>query len=77
VHKQVQTQLEETHTKYKERHGESKKEHKFHIGDNLVTFDQGDNARGRKNLKPVRYGPFEILSQINMAMHFSSILHPK
>jgi hypothetical protein len=68
--------LEETHTKDKERHGKYMKVHKFHVGDNLVTFDQRDNARGRKNIKPIRYGPFEILSQTNMKMHFSSIFHP-
>jgi hypothetical protein len=68
--------LKETHTKYKERHGKYMKVHNFHVGDNLVTFYQRDNARGRKNLKPIRYAPFEIFSQTNMTMHFSSVFHP-
>ncbi|KAL5717444.1 hypothetical protein ACHQM5_010444 [Ranunculus cassubicifolius] len=64
IHQQVRENLEKAQRKYKERHDKHRTQHTFQVGD-LVWLHIGKarlQGPGRK-LKPLRYGPFQILEQ--------------
>ena len=48
------------------RHGKHRVDHKFQVGDNVWLHLSKDRLQGSaKKLKPIRYGPFEIVEQVS------------
>ena len=64
-HQTVQDQLGKSQSKYKARHEKHHVDHKFQVGDKIWLHISKDRLQGGgKKLKPIRYGPFEILEKI-------------
>ena len=51
---------------YKDRHDHHKDNHKFGVGDKVWIYLNKERLQWEtKKLKPLRYGPFEIIEQVN------------
>ena len=65
IHQTVQEQLEKSQGKYKARHDKHRVDHQFQVGDEVWLYIREERLKGEgKNLKPIRYGPFNILENI-------------
>ena len=65
VHQYVREQLEKSQDKYKVRHDKHRTNHKFKVGDSVWLHINKERLTGEgKKLKPIRYGPFQILEKI-------------
>ena len=65
VHQIVQGQLENSQSKYKVRHDKHRIDHDFQVGDKVWLHISKERLQGGgKNLKPIRYGPFNIMEKI-------------
>ena len=61
----VQEQLEKSQAKYKARHDQHRVDHQFQVGDRVWLHITKERMKGEgKKLKPIRYGPFDILEKI-------------
>ena len=61
----IQGQLEKIQTKYKARHDMHQVYHQFQVGDRVWLHITKERMKCEgKRLKPIRYGPFEILEKI-------------
>lgn len=61
----MQDQLEKSQAKYKMRHGKHKVDLHFQVGDQVLLYIRKERMKGEgKKLKPIRYGPFEIVEKI-------------
>jgi hypothetical protein len=57
--------LEKSQAKYKVRHDKHRVDHQFQVGDQVWLHINKDRMKGEgKNIKPIWYGPFEILEKI-------------
>jgi hypothetical protein len=57
--------LEKIQAKYKVRHEKHQLDHNFQVGDQVWLHISKDRMKGEgKNIKPIWYGPFEILEKI-------------
>ena len=62
---EIQEQLEKSQAKYKARHDKHQIDHQFQVGDRVWLHITKERMKGEgKKLKPIRYGPFEILEKI-------------
>ena len=77
VQRVVQEQLEKSQEKYKSRHDKRRVDHQFQVGDRVWLHITKERMKGEgKKLKPIRYGPFEILEKIGtnvFSLKFTSI----
>ena len=65
VHQGFQQQLEKIQGKYRSRHKKHQVDHKFQGSDEVWLHISKERLQGeRRNLKPIRYGPFKILEKI-------------
>ncbi|XP_057857737.2 uncharacterized protein LOC131066887 [Cryptomeria japonica] len=65
VHQAVEAQLDKSQAKYKARHDKHRIDHHFQVGDRVwLHISKERMQREGKKLKPIRYGPFEILEKI-------------
>jgi hypothetical protein len=65
IHQQFQEQLETSQSKYKERHDKHRIDHKFQEGDEVWLHISKERLEGEgKKLKPIHYGPFNIIKQV-------------
>lgn len=65
IHQAVEAQLEQSQAKYKARHDKHRIDHHFQVGDRVWLHISKERMQGEgKKLKPIRYGPFEILEKI-------------
>ena len=66
VQQEFQEQLEKSQAKYKARHDKYRIDHQFQVGDRVLLHITKERMKGEgKNIKPIRYGPFEILEKID------------
>ena len=66
IHLKVQEQLKTIQAKFKVRHEKHRVEHKFHVGDYVWFHLSKERLQGpTKKLKPIRYGPIEIMEQVS------------
>ena len=57
--------MEKSQAKYKARHDKHRIDHQFQLGDRVWLHITKERMKGEgKNLKPIKYGPFEILEKI-------------
>ena len=63
--------MEKSQDKYKKIHDKHRVDHGFQVGDEFWLFIKKARLKGEgKKLKPIRYGPFNILEKIgNNAFH--------
>ena len=73
VHQMVQEQLEKSQSKYKTRHAKHRVDHSFQVGDEFWLYISKERLKEEGiKMKPIRYGPFEILEKIgNNAFHLN------
>ena len=65
IHQAVEAQLEQSQAKYKARHDKHRIDHQFQVGDRVWLHISKERIQGEgMKLKPIRYGPFEILEKI-------------
>ena len=65
VQQAVQEQLEKIQARYKARHEKHQIDHQFQVGDRVWLHITKERIKGEgKKLKPIKYGPFEILEKI-------------
>jgi hypothetical protein len=66
IHLRVQEKLEKSQQLYKSRNDQHREDHKFCVGDKVWLYLSKERLQGAmKKLKPLRYGPFEIIEQVN------------
>ena len=65
--------MEKSQAKYKTRHDKHRVDHSFQVGVEDCLYISKERLKGEgKKLKPIRYGPFEILEKIgNNAFHLN------
>ncbi|XP_059067898.1 uncharacterized protein LOC131858618 [Cryptomeria japonica] len=65
IHQVVEAQLEQSQAKYKAHHDKHRIDHHFQVGDRFWLHISKERMQGEgRKLKPIRYGPFEILEKI-------------
>jgi hypothetical protein len=65
IHLRVHEQHEKSQQLYKSRHDQHWEDHKFFVGDKVWLYLCKELLQGStKKLKPLRYGPFEIIEQV-------------
>ncbi|XP_057858278.2 uncharacterized protein LOC131067335 [Cryptomeria japonica] len=65
IRQAVEAQLEQSQAKYKAYHDKHRIDHHFQVGDCVWLHISKERMQGEgKKLKPIRYGPFEILEKI-------------
>ena len=65
IHQAIEAQLEWSQAKYKARHDKHRIDHQFQVGDRVWLHISKERMQGEgRKLKPIRYGPFEILEKI-------------
>ncbi|XP_057869413.1 uncharacterized protein LOC131076304 [Cryptomeria japonica] len=65
IHLVVKEQLQHSQAKYKACHDKHRIDHHFQVGDRVWLHISKETMQGEgKKLKPIRYGPFEILEKI-------------
>ncbi|XP_059064618.1 uncharacterized protein LOC131856732 [Cryptomeria japonica] len=65
VYQAVEAQFKKSQAKYKARHDKHRIDHHFQVGDHVWLHISKERMQGEgKKLKPIRYGPFEILEKI-------------
>ena len=76
VQEAVQEQLEKSWVKYKARHDKHRVDHQFQVGDRFWLHITKERMKGEgKKLKPIWYGPFEILEKIGTNDFHLNLLH--
>ena len=79
IHQEIHEQLEKIQAKYKVRHDKLQMEHSFQVGDQVRLYISKDRMQGKgKKLKPIRYGPFNILEKIgenDFRLDLSTYMH--
>jgi hypothetical protein len=61
----VQEKLEKSQAKYKKIHEKHHVDHSFQVGDEVWIYINKERLKGEgKKLKPIRYGPLNILEKI-------------
>jgi hypothetical protein len=70
--------LEKSQAKYKTRHDKHRVDHCLQVGDEIWIYISKEGLKGEgKKLKPIRYGPFNILENIGnnaFCLDFSSYM---
>ena len=65
IHQAIEAQLEQSQAKYKAHHDKHCIDHHFQIGYRFWLHISKERMQGEgRKLKPIRYGPFEILKKI-------------
>jgi hypothetical protein len=65
VHQAIHEQLEKIQAKYKAKNDKYWIDHHFQLGDQVWLYISREYLKDeRKNLKPIKYGPFKILEKI-------------
>jgi hypothetical protein len=58
--------LEKSQAKYKAKHDKHWVDHYFQVGDQVWLYISREHIKGEgKDIKPIRYGPFKILENID------------
>jgi hypothetical protein len=66
IHLSVQEKLKKSKTLYKSRHDQHWENHKLCVGDQVWLYTCRESLQGAsKKIKPLRYGPFEIMDKVN------------
>jgi hypothetical protein len=62
----VQEWFEKSQSKYNTRHDKHRVDHSFQVGDEVLIYISKERYKGEgKKLKPIRYGPLNILKKIS------------
>jgi hypothetical protein len=71
VHQAVHGELEKIQAKYKTRHEKHRVDHQFEVDDQAWLHISIDKMKGEgKKIRPIRYGPFNILEKIGTNAFF-------
>jgi hypothetical protein len=66
IHLRVQEQLKKSQQLYKSKHDQHREDHKFFVGDKVWIYICKERLQGEtKKIKPIRYGTFDIIEQVN------------